>query len=93
MTEHPSIYRYTVPIDDQWHLIDAGTPLKVAESEDHRHLEFWAFYFPYQQTPAYEYLVVGTGHPLPEGIGTTAYVGTPERTNLGLVWHLLRRAV
>jgi hypothetical protein len=83
------VFRYTVPIDDQPHVIHlTNDPLHVASGMIRSdELEFWAEH----DTGALEYpavfQVVGTGQPLPDG---ARYVGTAPRTREGLVWHLYR---
>lgn len=82
-----SVFRYVVPVDDQVHEIKlTGKPLAVDNGpREPRDVEFWAEHDDSQPEHAVKFLVVGTGHSVPEG-GT--YVGTAPRTREGLVWHL-----
>lgn len=84
------IYRYEVPVDDQWHTFDlAGNPLAVACRQVDV-VEFWALAHS-DDVAAYpvrrQFIVVGTGQPLPEdglkywGVGISNW----------LVWHLMER--
>ena len=85
------IFRYTVPVDDQPHVIHlTGDPLHVANGVTLDEVEFWAEHD--MDAPEYPaaFQVVGTGHPLPDG---ALYVGTAPRTREGLVWHLYRLPV
>jgi hypothetical protein len=85
------IFRYTVPVDDQAHVIHlTSDPLHVANGGTLDEVEFWAEH----DMDALEYpavfQVVGTGQPLPDG---ARYVGTCPRTREGIVWHLYRLPV
>lgn len=87
MTAERKVFRYTVPIDDQWHELNlAAAPLAVAAAGDA--VEFWAE----DMGPSSRYLgcfrVFGTGHPLPPD---ALWAGTCTRTAEGLVWHLYER--
>lgn len=86
MTAHPNavIYRFEVPVDDQWHQIAAcGTPLRVG-CRDPRVVEFWAWHRP--DLPPRSLCVFGTGQPIP---GHATYRGTTVAPGGALVWHLL----
>lgn len=80
------IYRYEVPVDDQWHTITCGPPLHVA-CRRHDVVEFWAY--PLGEgadkfVDEQRFRVYGTGHPIPDEV---IHVGT-ALTPGGLVWHL-----
>lgn len=79
------IYRYEVPVDDQWHEIRTmGDPLHVC-ARDPRVVEFWARYTPGAPHGVLRrFLVVGTGQPMPEDV---MYHGTAVAGPL--VWHLV----
>lgn len=81
------IFRYEVPVDDQWHRIEGClAPLHV----DCRQLdvvEFWAWEYT-DTTVADEYRVIGTGKPIDDPI---QYMGTAIAPGGHLVWHLVRR--
>jgi len=78
------MYRYTVPVDDQVHVFTiTGDPVAVAG--DNTTVEFWAEHDEDAGASDRAFLVVGTGHPIPDG---ARWVGTCPRTSLGLVWHL-----
>jgi hypothetical protein len=78
------IYRYEVPVDDQWHAITGcSTPLHI-DSRDPQVVEFWAW--PRPDLPARFFRVFGTGHPIPDG---AVYRGTTVAPGGVLVWHLL----
>ena len=76
------VFRYTVPVDDQPHVIHLTNGATLDE------VEFWAEHV--MDAPEYPatFQVVGTGHPVPDG---ALYVGTCPRVH-GLVWHLYRLA-
>jgi hypothetical protein len=77
------IFRYEVPVDDQWHEISSSPALHVA-CRRLDVVEFWA-YPVLDDTPARKYRVFGTGQDIDEG---TQYVGTALAPGGGLVWHL-----
>jgi hypothetical protein len=81
-----SMFRYTVPIDDEAHVIPLShSPVAVAFTSSGWHdplVEFWAERAPEVKRA---FRVFGTGHPLPAG---AKHVGTCPRTPQGLVFHL-----
>lgn len=81
------IFRYEVPVDDQWHEITvAGGALHVACRELDV-VEFWAF-APDESPVTRKFRVFGTGHPLDDAVN---YVGTALAPRGGLVWHLMAK--
>ncbi|HEX6968917.1 MAG TPA: hypothetical protein VF174_08945 [Micromonosporaceae bacterium] len=92
------IFRYSVPVDDQWHEIALqGNPLAV-DCRDSRVVEFWAREGGFEKKRWFR--VVGTGQPLPYGpYGAPCdqiYWGTalspamePFAKRGSLVWHLV----
>lgn len=84
-----AVFRYTVPVDGDWHVHAlTSAPLHVA-SRTPGVVEFWAESDPDDEPRDYRFIVVGTGHPIPEG---TVYVGTTA-AEYGVVWHLYRKRV
>ena len=81
------MFRYTVQVDDQPHVIRlTNDPVAVAVGATVDEVEFWAEHdMDALEYPA-AFIVVGTGHPIPDG---ARYVGTCPRVH-GLVWHLYR---
>jgi hypothetical protein len=81
------VFRYTVPVGDQVHAItltDGSEPAAVAVAGEEV-VEFWAEHCAGCPEVNRQFLVFGTGHPIPAG---AKYVGTSPRTMLGCVWHL-----
>lgn len=90
LAEGELIYRYQVPVDDEWHVHELwGHPLFVACREP-TVVEFWAR--SGSGNPSFaalrSFLIVGTGHRIPEN---TRYWGTAIAPGGHLVWHLLER--
>lgn len=86
-----AIFRYEVPVDDQWHTITLQAPVLFVACRNPRAVEFWAKnYGPDDQfvTITRDYIVVGTGHPMDQA--DLEHVGTAIATP-SLVWHLMRR--
>lgn len=82
------IYRYEVPVDDQWHEFALhGAPVAVG-CRDPRFVEFWAMHDDgYDPGPVRRFIVVGTGHPLPAR--AHRHVGIAVAPGGQLVWHLM----
>lgn len=83
--EGTRIFRYEVPVDDQWHMHHCFTPLFVGA----RRLdvvEFWAVEWPGAKR---QFRVIGTGHATPEE--GMEYRGTVIAPGGLLVWHLMER--
>lgn len=92
------IFRYEVPIDDEWHTIEIfGDPLAVF-CRYTTTVEFWAANSGPRQPRAF--IVVGTGHEVPEdslywgsALSPHLHVGGVGEVSAGrFVWHLLERA-
>lgn len=78
------VFRYEVPVDDKWHKISlTSAPVHVAG--DVNMVEFWAESLDNILATDKYFIVVGTGHPVPQG---GRYVGTCPRLPNGIVWHL-----
>ena len=88
LEKNERIYRYEVPVDDQWHTFQlSGNPLAV----NCRHMttvEFWTRSNNVDPGLERSFIVVGTGHPIP---AETHYWGTAVAPGGMLVWHLLER--
>lgn len=79
-----TIYRYEVPIDDQWHDLELyGHILHVACRQADR-LELWAR-FGWDKPEKVRLRVFGTGHEIPVA---SVYRGTALSPGGTFVWHL-----
>jgi hypothetical protein len=84
-SDMPRIFRYEVPVDDQWHEHHCATPLAVAARSPYV-VEFWA----YERTDLNrQFRVIGTGQPEPEA--DLRHRGTAVTASGSLVWHLMER--
>lgn len=81
------IFRFEVPVDDEWHVITSRHPLHVF-CRDATTVEYWAWSGPDDIGDARTYKVIGTGQVIPDNV---AYVGTAVAPGGALVWHLVRR--
>lgn len=81
-----AIFRYEVPVDDQWHEIDLTGPIVYVALRDPSVVEFWAWHTDGPAVTS-EFRVFGTGHPLPAGPLT--YRGSVVTAGGHLVWHLM----
>ena len=83
------IFRFEVPVDDQWHPLDVPDPLTVTRIGCRRRdvVEFWAV--AHGQTWPRQFLVVGTGQPF--DLNRDIVHGTAVAPEGDLVWHLLER--
>jgi hypothetical protein len=77
------IYRYLVPVDDQWHDQDFDGEVLAVNCRRLDAVEFWAVEGGIVPRC---FRVVGTGHPMPED---ARYVGTAVTPDGSLVWHLV----
>jgi hypothetical protein len=77
------MYRYQVSIGDPEVITLTGEP--VAFGMLTAGIEFWAEHDDAKPEVPRTFVIVGTGHRIPDG---AAYVGTAPRTREGLVWHL-----
>jgi len=78
------MFRYELHASAQRVFALSSDPVHVGATDD-QVVEFWAEDSDDAPTVERTFLVVGTGHPIPEG---ARYIGTCPRTPLGLVWHL-----
>lgn len=80
-----SVYRYQVGLDGPETIGLTGDPVAFAALGDSAGIEFWAEHDDAKAAVPRTFVIVGTGHRIPDG---AVYVGTAPRTRLGLVWHL-----
>lgn len=85
-----AVYRYVVPVDDEWHSIVLQGPLLHVDARAVSPVEVWALHDDAIPEWAREFRVFGTGHPLPDDAGV--HVGSVIVENGVLVWHLFERA-
>lgn len=82
-----SIFRYEVPVDDQWHEFALRGDVLAVGCRVPTVVEFWARHDDDEPPTVRRLAVVGTGHPLPDGVGR--HHGTAVAPGGHLVWHLL----
>lgn len=83
-----TIYRYEVPVDDQWHELRlSGAVLHVACRRPDT-VELWALHTEGPELHR-AFRVFGTGQPLPPE--PTRHVGTALAAEGRLVWHVMER--
>jgi hypothetical protein len=85
----PAIYRYEVPVDDQWHGHDLGGDILHVDARNPYIVEFWALHGG-GSTVRRVFRAFGTGQPLPDDHGR--HIGTAVTAGGALVWHLMERA-
>jgi hypothetical protein len=82
-----AIYRYEVPVDDEWHEFDlTGDVLHVAARQVDT-VEFWSLNEPDQLAETCRFRVVGTGHLVDPN---WVHRGTAIAPGGMLVWHLMQ---
>jgi hypothetical protein len=86
-TSPARILKYTVPVELQGlgHIIELRGPILAVASRNHLEVHFWALDDPHNETCSWTFHVVGTGHPIPDGM---CHVGTA--LDGPYVWHLVR---
>lgn len=84
------VWRYEVPVDDQWHPITLTGRILHVGCRSPWTVEFWATHVdgPHVVEWTSEFIVVGTNHPWPDHAN---WVGTVVAPGDRLVWHLLER--
>lgn len=80
-----AVWRYRVGLDGPEEIGLSGDPVAVGNVPGSDGIEFWAEHDDAQRFARRTFLVVGTGHRIPDA---AVYVGTAPRTPEGLVWHL-----
>lgn len=88
MADRTAIYRYEIPVDDNWHNIPlSGAILHVATRQPDR-VELWALNSGGSKADRM-FRVYGTGQPIPDG---AVHIGTAIIPGGLLVWHLFEFA-
>ena len=84
------MYRYQVGLDGPVTIGLTSDPVAFGTLAYSAGIEFWAEHNDLNPEIPRTFVVVGTGHAIPDG---AMYAGTAPRTREGLVWHLyeLRR--
>ena len=80
-----SIYRYEIPVDDQWHAIDLTGAVVHVGCRSIYIVELWAIHTDGPATRR-GFRAYGTGQPIPDDI---THVGTTIAPGDHLVWHLM----
>lgn len=83
-----SIFRYEVPVDDEWHTVRLSGPIVHVATRRLDVVELWATTNGFGAYDV-DLMVVGTGHPYPSA--DVEHVGTAIVPGGAYVWHLLRR--
>lgn len=83
------MYRYQVGLDGPVEIGLTGNPVAFGALGYSAGIEFWAEYDDAKPVIRRTFVIVGTGHRIPDG---AAYAGTAPRTPDGLVWHLYELA-
>lgn len=80
-----AVYRYQVGIDGPEEIGLTSGPLAIGALGDSDGIEFWAEHDDAKAEVSRLFVIVGTGHRIPDG---AVYIGSAPRTPEGLVWHL-----
>ncbi|MFD9564360.1 hypothetical protein [Streptomyces sp. NPDC059994] len=83
-----AIYRYEIPVDDQWHAVQLSGDVIHVACRNPRAVELWGIHTD-GPSATRGFRVFGTGQPLP---GKVRHVGTAPTPDGQLVWHLLELA-
>jgi len=88
------IFRYEVPIDDQWHEIQMSGKITSVGSRRPGMVEFWALAnTDHSYDGPRSFRVYGTGHTLPDDIRPDQLHGSVIAGGGLLVWHLVERRI
>lgn len=83
------VFRYRLPITDQpvIHMPDGATVLSLGPPrDDSDELDLWAMVDPQRASRPCPFLVVGTGHEVPDDAGS--FIGSVTTHGGQLVWHV-----
>ena len=80
-----TIYRYEIPVDDQWHAIALTGDVLHVDCRSIYVVELWAIHVD-GPTHRRSFRAYGTGQPIPDG---ATHVGTTIAPGGHLVWHLM----
>lgn len=83
------IYRYEVPVDDQWHVLELSGAVLHVDCRQADIVEVWALHNEGPELGR-EFRAFGTGQPLPDE--RLKHVGTALAAGGRLVWHVMERA-
>lgn len=85
-----AVFRYEVPLDDEWHPLPPGKPLHVEVGRKIRDRgEIWVeTQSGMPEVPTHEYRIFGTGQLVPSEV---EFVGTAR--NDPFMWHFYRREI
>ncbi|OKK06426.1 hypothetical protein AMK26_10415 [Streptomyces sp. CB03234] len=83
-----AIYRYEIPVDDQWHELELTGAVLHTAARTPDVVELWALHTT-SPTPRRSFRVFGTGQPLPAE--PLRHVGTALTAHGALVWHVMER--
>jgi hypothetical protein len=81
-----TIFRQTIPVDDQWFVLDLRGPIVHVATRGEDYVEIWFIDDPATEAVTRAFRVVGTGEPIAPALAI--HVGTAI-TPGGLVWHLM----
>ena len=79
------MFRYQAGLDGPVTIGLTGDPVAFGALAYSAGIEFWAEHDDTRPEVSRIFIVVGTGHRIPDG---AVYAGTAPRTPEGLVWHL-----
>lgn len=80
-----AMHRYEIGLDGPVAIGLTGNPVSFGALGYSAGIEFWAEHDDTKPEILRTFVIVGTGHHLPE---RAAYTGSAPRTREGLVWHL-----
>ena len=82
-----SIFRQSIPVDDQWHELSLTGPIVHVATRGEDYIEVWFIEDPAAEPEARAFRVVGTGHPMAPALAH--HVGTAITPSGQFVWHLM----
>jgi hypothetical protein len=82
-----SIFRQSIPVDDQWHTLHLSGPIVHVATRGEDYVELWFIDDPAVEPEARAFRVVGTGQPMAPALAY--HVGTAITPSGRFVWHLM----
>lgn len=86
------IFKYSIGGAGSRRVAMPGAAKVLSVQTQHDSLFAWALVDDNRDAREYEFLVLGTGHKLPDDIHRYAYAGTVQMDGGALVWHVFTNA-
>jgi hypothetical protein len=87
MNDMRTIFRATIPVNDEWAVLELTGPIIHVATRGEDYIEIWFIHDPNTEPATRAFRVVGTGHPMAPALAH--HVGTAITPSGEFVWHLM----